>query len=90
MSIFWDEDSPKTGLLLYISITLVVVLLWYIYRQDYSTVCDRRINDLHYQTHISKGDGPVVSKFQNTKVTMLGNSGTVLEKHKKIIEDSLL
>lgn len=88
MFIFWDENSPQTSLMLCISITLVVVLLWYICKQEYNTSCDRRIMDLHYQSHISKGDYPVrsLSKkqgiFEKEKMTF----GTMLEKHKKIID----
>lgn len=88
MFIFWDENSPQTSLMLCISITLVVVLLWYICKQEYNTSCDRRIMDLHYQSHISKGDYPVraLSKNQSIRKKDGMSCGTMLEKHKKIID----
>ena len=43
MFIFWDDNSPKTSLMLCITIALVVILLWYISNQKYNTACDRRI-----------------------------------------------
>lgn len=89
MFILWDENSPQTGLILCISIVLIVVLLWYICKQEYNTACDRRIIDLQYQAHVCKGDYPAraLSKYQSiNKKDNMTNSCTMLEKHKKIID----
>jgi hypothetical protein len=86
MFIFWDEESPQTSLTLCISITLVVVLLWYICKQEYNTSCDRRIMD-HYQSHIRMGDYPVRSLSKKQGIFETGRTyGTMLEKHKKVID----
>lgn len=88
MFIFWNENSPQTSLMLCISVVLVLVLLWYISKQEYLNACDRRIYDMHYQMHINRGDVPRrdLSKYQSArqrKEHMTGNCGTMLEKHKK-------
>ena len=81
---FRDENSPQTGLMICILIILVMVLLWYICKQEYKTSCDRRIMDLHYQSHIRNGDYPVRSLSK--KQGIFEKSDTVLEKHKKVID----
>jgi hypothetical protein len=76
MFIFWDENSPKTSLMICISVVLVVVLLWYISKQNYNTSCDRKIMDMHYQAHI-KG-------YPETDLSKRGD--TLLERHRKTLD----
>lgn len=89
MFIFWDENSPQTSLMLCITIVLIVVLLLYIYKQEYNTSCDRRIMDMHYQSHIKKGDYPKLALSVHQGIhrnDVPSCKGTMLEKHKKVVE----
>lgn len=85
MTISWTENPSQLGLLLCISITLVIGLLFYINRQDYNTACDRRVMDLHYRAHISEGDYPKLSlsKYQGINEKKCCNQKT---KHKRKLD----
>ena len=85
MTISWDENQSQLGLLLCISITLVVILLFYISKQDYNTACDRRVMDLHYKAHISRGDYPKLSlsKYQSINKKKCCNQ---IKKHKRTLD----
>lgn len=81
MFIFWDENSPKTGLMLCISVILVLVLLWYINKQEYLRECDRKLYHMHYQAHLNSTKCPRKKRVEN----MSNQCGTMLEKYKSML-----
>lgn len=95
MFILWDEDSPQKTLVTCVSIVLIFVLLWYIFKQDYLSSCDRKIMNMHYQQHITGKNGPPqplisrpidIAQSTNPWVERMTDAcGTMLEKHKKTL-----
>ena len=74
-------NLPQVDTVGCISIILVIVLIWYIYRQEYNTACDWRIMDLRLKECDCKEELFTHESKQNTPV-----DGTMLEKHKKLID----
>jgi hypothetical protein len=70
--------------MLCISIILVVILLWYISKQEYSSSCDRKIMNMHYQAHIKEGDYPKLALSRHQGET--STCRTMLEKHRKTLD----
>lgn len=82
MFIFWDENSPQTSLMLCITVVLVLVLLWYISKQEYTSACDRRLYNMYYQAHMNKGVVTHTAVLPPTKDGVTSTCGTMLEKHR--------
>ena len=74
--------------MLYISIALLLVLLWYISRQKYFSKCNGHVDDVYYQMHLNNIDvhEQDLSKHQSScrlDKHISCDCGTMLEKHKK-------
>ena len=90
---FWNENSPHVCLMMYVSVVLLIVLIWHMCNKRNDASIDKRIMRAHYLAHIRKGDYPKLALSRHRglhKKGMYGDCRTMLEKHKKTVEPEKL